>query len=225
MIEFAIQMKDLTKNYIIGDIVIPALKGINLTVIRGEIIAIMGSSGSGKSTLMNVIGCLDKADSGEYLLDGLSVMTLDENETASIRNTRIGFVFQSFNLLSRSSALENVELPLIYNRIQNKFDYKAIAFDALKRVGLEDRVYHKPLQLSGGQQQRVAIARALVNNPSILLADEPTGNLDSTTSSDIMKLFLDLNKQNITIILVTHDPQIAKYANRILYMNDGLIVS
>ncbi len=225
MTDFAIQMTGLKKNYIIGDIIIPALKGINMSVNKGEIIAIMGSSGSGKSTLMNVIGCLDKADSGEYLLDGISVLTLDANETANIRNTHIGFIFQSFNLLSRSSALENVELPLIYNRNKSDLNYKAIALDALKRVGLEDRVYHKPLQLSGGQQQRVAIARALVNNPSILLADEPTGNLDSITSNDIMKLFLDLNEQNITIILVTHDPQIAKYASRVLYMNDGIIVS
>ncbi len=225
MAQCAIQMTDLTKDYIIGDIVIPALRGINLTVTKGEIIAIMGSSGSGKSTLMNIIGCLDKANSGEYFLDGISVMSLNKNETADIRNTRIGFVFQSFNLLSRSSALENVELPLIYNRNKNKIDYKEIAFNALKRVGLEDRVYHKPQQLSGGQQQRVAIARALVNNPSILLADEPTGNLDSITSTDIMKLFLDLNKQNITILLVTHDPQIAKYASRVLYMIDGLIAS
>jgi len=221
---FAIEMTKLTKNYIIGDIVIPALKGIDLKVEKGEIVAIMGSSGSGKSTLMNVIGCLDKATSGEYFLDGISVLTLNDNEAANIRNTKIGFVFQSFNLLTRSTALENVELPLIYNRNKVGIDSNAIALGALKRVGLEDRVNHQPYQLSGGQQQRVAIARALVNNPTILLADEPTGNLDSTTSRDIMKLFSELNSQSITIILVTHDNLISKYADRVLHMNDGLIV-
>ncbi len=220
---FAIEMTNLCKNYMVGDIVIPALKGINLQVQKGDILAIMGSSGSGKSTLMNVIGCLDKANSGEYLLDGVSVLNLNDNETANIRNTKIGFVFQSFNLLTRSTALENVELPLIYNRNSSGSDSKGIAFNALKRVGLEDRVNHQPYQLSGGQQQRVAIARALVNNPSLLLADEPTGNLDTTTSHDIMKLFCELNNQGITIILVTHDSDISKYAYRVMHMNDGII--
>jgi len=221
--ENIIDIINLEKKYFIGEIVISALKGVNLTVSKGEIIAIMGTSGSGKSTLMNVIGCLDNATSGEYTLDGISVMSLNDYQKAVIRNRKIGIIFQSFNLLPRSSALENVELPLIYNRDSCGLDYKEIAFDALKRVGLEDRVYHQAHQLSGGQQQRVAIARALVNNPAILLADEPTGNLDSNTSTDIMELFMLLNQQNITILLVTHDKNIAQYANRRYCMKDGVI--
>lgn len=221
----AIKITELKKNYFIGDVMIPALSGVNLSVTKGEIVAIMGASGCGKSTLMNIIGCLDKASSGDYILDGISVMQLDDNQRANIRNKKIGFIFQSFNLLSRSTALENVELPLIYNRDINGLDCKKMAYNALEKVGLEDRVNHQAQQLSGGQQQRVAIARALVNNPTILLADEPTGNLDSKTSNDIMKLFLWLNNQNITIILVTHDKIIAEYADKRFYMKDGLIMS
>ncbi len=220
-----IQMNDLKKEYKMGDMIIHALKGIDLTVRKGDFLAIMGSSGSGKSTLMNLIGCLDKATSGEYLLDGKSVISLNKNEYALIRNEKIGFVFQGFNLLNRTSAIENVQLPLIYNRKASESDHKEMAFEVLKLVGLQDRVYHEPHQLSGGQQQRVAIARALINNPSILLADEPTGNLDTATSNDIMKLFGNLNERNITLIIVTHELDIAEYAKRTIYMNDGLIVS
>lgn len=220
-----IQMNDLKKEYKMGDMIIHALKGIDLTVRKGDFLAIMGSSGSGKSTLMNLIGCLDKATSGEYLLDGKSVISLNKNEYALIRNEKIGFVFQGFNLLNRTSAIENVQLPLIYNRKASESDHKEMAFEVLKLVGLQDRVYHEPHQLSGGQQQRVAIARALINNPSILLADEPTGNLDTATSNDIMKLFGNLNERNITLIIVTHEPDIAEYAKRTIYMNDGLIAS
>lgn len=220
-----IQMNDLKKEYKMGDMIIHALKGIDLTVRKGDFLAIMGSSGSGKSTLMNLIGCLDKATSGEYLLDGKSVISLNKNEYALIRNEKIGFVFQGFNLLNRTSAIENVQLPLIYNRKASESDHKEMAFEVLKLVGLQDRVYHEPHQLSGGQQQRVAIARALINNPSILLADEPTGNLDTATSNDIMKLFGNLNERNITLIIVTHELDIAEYAKRTIYMNDGLIAS
>ena len=220
-----IQMNDLKKEYKMGDMIIHALKGVDLTVRKGDFLAIMGSSGSGKSTLMNLIGCLDKATSGEYLLDGKSVISLNKNEYALIRNEKIGFVFQGFNLLNRTSAIENVQLPLIYNRKASESDHKEMAFEVLKLVGLQDRVYHEPHQLSGGQQQRVAIARALINNPSILLADEPTGNLDTATSNDIMKLFGNLNERNITLIIVTHEPDIAEYAKRTIYMNDGLIAS
>ncbi|WP_287373893.1 ABC transporter ATP-binding protein [Prosthecochloris sp.] len=220
-----IQMNDLKKEYKMGDMIIHALRGVDLTVRKGDFLAIMGSSGSGKSTLMNLIGCLDKATSGEYLLDGKSVISLNKNEYALIRNEKIGFVFQGFNLLNRTSAIENVQLPLIYNRKASESDHKEMAFEVLKLVGLQDRVYHEPHQLSGGQQQRVAIARALINNPSILLADEPTGNLDTATSNDIMKLFGNLNERNITLIIVTHEPDIAEYAKRTIYMNDGLIAS
>ena len=222
---YTIEMENLTKQYHIGDIIIDALRGINMKVEKGEFLALMGASGSGKSTLMNIIGCLDKATSGQYLLDGCSVVSLKDDELATIRNKKIGFVFQGFNLLSRTSAIENVELPLIYRRGDNKQYSRDDAYKALCRVGLKDRIYHEPQQLSGGQQQRVAIARALVNNPSIILADEPTGNLDSTTSEDIMKLFQELNEQEITIILVTHEQDISLYAKRVLRMKDGVFVS
>lgn len=220
-----IVIRNIKKDYVVASTIIPALKGVDLSVKKGEIIAIMGTSGSGKSTFMNILGCLDKATSGDYYLDGISVMNLNEQETSYIRNKKIGFVFQSFNLLNRSSAIENVELPLIYNSEYVKTDFREKAVSALKRVGLEDRVNHQTQQLSGGQQQRVAIARALVNGPSLLLADEPTGNLDSKTSTDIMNLFVSLNEQGITIVLVTHDINIAKYAHKRYLMKDGLMIS
>jgi putative ABC transport system ATP-binding protein len=219
-----IEINNIEKKYTIGDNVINALRGVYLNIESGDMISIMGSSGSGKSTLLNIIGCLDKGNTGEYLLDGISVMSLSKNQTADIRNKKIGFVFQSFNLLQRSSAIENVELPLIYYREKKNQENTDLAYEALKKVGLEDRIYHEAQQLSGGQQQRVAIARAIVNKPSILLADEPTGNLDSETSKDIMSLFKKLNEELITVILVTHDPIIAKYTNKIMYMKDGVFI-
>jgi putative ABC transport system ATP-binding protein len=219
-----IEINNIEKKYTIGDNIINALRGVYLNIESGDMISIMGSSGSGKSTLLNIIGCLDKANTGEYLLDGISVMSLSKNQTADIRNKKIGFVFQSFNLLQRSSAIENVELPLIYYREKKNQENTDLAYEALKKVGLEDRIYHEAQQLSGGQQQRVAIARAIVNKPSILLADEPTGNLDSETSKDIMSLFKKLNEELITVILVTHDPIIAKYTNKIMYMKDGVFI-
>lgn len=185
----------------------------------------MGASGSGKSTLMNILGCLDQSSSGDYLFENKNINSLTKNEYAEIRNQKIGFVFQGFNLLSRTTAIENVELPLLYNTKKLVQDSKKMAVEALARVGLKERIYHEPNKLSGGQQQRVAIARALINNPSIILADEPTGNLDSHTSIDIMSMFQELNEQGITIILVTHEPDIASYAKRVVIMLDGLIKS
>jgi len=202
---------------------VEALKGVSLEISDGEFVAIMGHSGSGKSTLMNLLGCLDKPTSGEYFLKGINIKKLNKNEFADIRNQEIGFVFQGFNLLSRTTALENVELPLLYDRTEQKYNAKDKAINALDRVGLSDRIKHEPNQLSGGQQQRVAIARALVNNPSIVLADEPTGNLDSKTSVEVFNLFQELNEQGITIILVTHEKDFAKYAQRIIKLKDGLI--
>lgn len=219
-----IETRNLVKTYQVGDVAVHALRGINLTVNRGEFLAIMGASGSGKSTLMNLLGCLDLPSSGDYYLDGRHVNSMNKNDYADIRNQKIGFVFQVFNLLPRTNALENVELPLLYDRNGRiKAPLKA-AMDALKRVGLADRMDHEPNQLSGGQQQRVAIARALVNNPSLILADEPTGNLDSRTSIDIMALFQELNDQGITVVLVTHEHDIARYAKRFVEMRDGLIL-
>jgi putative ABC transport system ATP-binding protein len=223
--ENVISTRGITKDYHVGDVVVHALRGIDLDVRRGEFLAIMGASGSGKSTLMNVLGCLDRPTAGEYSVGGTDVSRLTGDEYADIRNQRIGFVFQSYNLLPRTSALENVELPLFYDHTERIQDPEGSAVRALERVGLGGRLRHEPTQLSGGEQQRVAIARALVNRPSLILADEPTGNLDSRTSTDVMALFQDLNDQGITILLVTHEPDVAQYAKRIIVMRDGLIVS
>jgi putative ABC transport system ATP-binding protein len=220
-----IRVQDLYKTYRMGDVEVPALRGINLSIDHGEFVAVMGSSGSGKSTFMNIVGCLDRPTSGQYYLEGEEVGSLSRDEWAHIRNKRIGFVFQGFNLLSRTTALENVELPMMYNGFPGKQRHDRAA-EVLSLVGLEQRFDHKPNQLSGGQQQRVAIARALVNEPSLLLADEPTGNLDSVTSVEIMTLFQRLNaEQGITIVLVTHEPDIAAFARRRIVFRDGIIVS
>ena len=220
-----IRVEDLQKTYRMGDIDVLALRGVNLTIQTGEFIAIMGASGSGKSTFMNIVGCLDRPTSGRYWLEGQDVGALSRDQWAHIRNQRIGFVFQGFNLLTRTSALENVELPTMYNGLAGK-QRRERAVEVLSLVGLEKRLDHMPNQLSGGQQQRVAIARALVNRPSLILADEPTGNLDSVTSQEIMTLFQQLNaEQRITIVLVTHEHDIAEYAQRSVLFKDGLIVS
>jgi putative ABC transport system ATP-binding protein len=219
-----IETHGLTRTFEVGDISVHALRGINLTIEPGDFVAIMGSSGSGKSTLMNLVGCLDTPTSGEYVLDGERVESLTKNQRAMIRNRKIGFVFQGFNLLSRTTALENVELPLFYDRQNHVRNHQRAAIEALSRVGLADRLEHTPNQLSGGQQQRVAIARALVNQPAILLADEPTGNLDSRTSIEIMSVFQELNTEGVTVILVTHEPDVASYAKRIVGLRDGRIV-
>jgi putative ABC transport system ATP-binding protein len=219
-----IQIEAITKVYATGKTEVHALRGVDLEVGRGEMIAIMGASGSGKSTLMNILGCLDAPTDGLYVLDGVRVNGQSKNELADIRNQKIGFVFQGFNLLARTTALDNVELPLLYDRSGKKLRTRELATDALERVGLGDRLDHQPSELSGGQQQRVAVARALVTQPSILLADEPTGNLDSRTSVEVLSLFQELNEQCITVLLVTHEPDIAKYAKRVVELRDGLIV-
>jgi putative ABC transport system ATP-binding protein len=218
-----IETTQLVKTYTTGSTEVHALKGIDLAVEKGEFIAIMGTSGSGKSTLMNLLGCLDTPTSGSYLIDGVRVDGLDRNALAALRNEKIGFVFQGFNLLPRTSALENVELPMLYDRSGKKRDTQALATAALQRVGLGERLDHQPSELSGGQQQRVAIARALVTEPAIILADEPTGNLDTQTSMEVMALFQELNEQGITVVLVTHEPDIAVYAKRIVEVRDGRI--
>ena len=223
MSEAVIHTDKLVKTYATGTNEVHALRGIDLTVARGEFIAIMGTSGSGKSTLMNLLGCLDTPTSGAYELDGIRVDALDKNALAAIRNQKIGFVFQGFNLLPRTTAVENVELPMLYDRSGRKRDPRALAIAALERVGLGDRLDHQPSELSGGQQQRVAIARALVTEPAIILADEPTGNLDTRTSVEVMALFQELNEQGITVVLVTHEPNIAVYAKRIVEVRDGKI--
>jgi putative ABC transport system ATP-binding protein len=212
------------KNYQLGEVEVHALRGISLDVQHGEFVAIMGASGSGKSTFMNILGCLDIPTKGTYILEDIDVSKLTRDELAHIRNSKIGFVFQGFNLLSRTSALENVELPLLYCAMTNTERYNR-AVSALDKVGLADRVHHFPNQLSGGQQQRVAIARALVNNPSIVLADEPTGNLDSRTSVEVMGIFQELNRQGITIIIVTHEPDIAQFTRRHIVFRDGKVRS
>jgi putative ABC transport system ATP-binding protein len=219
-----IRTYDLRKTYIMGDQTISAVDGTDIEIHRGEYVAIMGPSGSGKSTLMNLIGCLDTPTSGEYVLNGERVSGLDDSELARIRNREIGFVFQTFNLLPRASALANVELPLIYARMASSKRH-ALARQALEQVGLGDRVKHQPNELSGGQRQRVAVARALVNRPSILLADEPTGNLDSRTSGEIMSLFDELNRAGNTIVLVTHEEDIAAHAGRVVRLLDGRVVA
>jgi putative ABC transport system ATP-binding protein len=219
-----IQTRQLVKVYDTGDVQVAALKGIDLDIGKGEFVAIMGASGSGKSTLLNILGCLDYPTSGEYVLDGVRVNTLNKDQLADIRNEKIGFVFQGFNLLARTTAFENVELPLLYNRSGKHGDIVKITSQALERVGLGDRMYHHPNQLSGGQQQRVAIARALVNQPAMIMADEPTGNLDSRTSIEILSTFQDLNDQGITVILVTHEHDIASYTKRIIEFRDGLLL-
>ena len=220
-----IQTNQLVKTYASGTNEVHALRGIDLSAEKGEFIAIMGASGSGKSTLMNLLGCLDTPTSGSYAIDGVSVEGLDRNQLADIRNQKIGFVFQGFNLLPRTSALENVELPMLYDRrgTAKKRDTRALATAALERVGLGDRLDHQSSELSGGQQQRVAIARALVTEPALILADEPTGNLDTRTSVEVMALFQELNEQGITIVLVTHERDIALYAKRIVEVRDGRI--
>ncbi len=219
-----IETRGITKDYVVGEMIVRALRGVDFEVTAGEFVAIMGASGSGKSTLMNVLGCLDKPTSGDYFLDGTDVSGLTRDQYADIRNQRLGFVFQTYNLLARTSALDNVELPLFYDHSSRIENPRASAIEALERVGLADRLDHEPNELSGGQQQRVAIARALVNRPAIILADEPTGNLDSRTSVDVMSVFQDLNDQGITILLVTHEPDIAEYTRRIIVMRDGRIV-
>ncbi len=219
--DVVIQLESITKTYRLGSVNVDALKEVNLTIRRGEMVAIMGPSGSGKSTLMNLLGCLDKPTFGKYTLNGTDVGSLKDDALAKLRSKELGFVFQGFNLLPRSSALGNVELPLMYAGVGQR---KANALEALTKVGLKERAKHKPPQMSGGEQQRVAIARALINKPSVILADEPTGNLDSHTSDEILKLFSTLNSENITIVLVTHEADIAQVTKRIIHVMDGRIV-
>jgi putative ABC transport system ATP-binding protein len=223
MMETIIEIRNLRKDYHVGEVTVHALRGVDLKITEGEFVAIMGTSGSGKSTMLNILGCLDKPTSGEYFLDGINVATMEKDAIARLRNHKLGFVFQAYNLLARTTALENVELPLFYNpKIKSK-ERKEAAIAALEAVGLADRMHHMPNQLSGGQQQRVAIARSLVNNPVLILADEPTGNLDTRTSFEIMDLFQDLNDKGRTIVYVTHEPDIAKFATRNIVFRDGKI--
>ena len=217
-----IEVTKLTKTYQMGRQQVPALAGVDFRIEKGEFVAIMGPSGSGKSTLMNLLGCLDYPSSGVYRLENLNIQDMNANQLADVRNQRIGFVFQSFNLLPRASALENIELPLLYGRVPKP---KEIALKALERVGLAHRAKHNPTELSGGERQRVAIARALVNRPAIILADEPTGNLDSATGKEIMDLFQELNQEEVTLILVTHEQEVAQKTKRIIQMKDGKIIA
>jgi len=219
-----IEVRGVTKVYTMGENKVFALRGVDLEVFAGDMIAVMGSSGSGKSTLMNILGCLDVPTGGSYVLDGVRVDGLSGNALADLRNQKLGFVFQGFNLLARTTALDNVELPLLYDRSHRWTDTRGMAAEALQRVGLGSRLDHVPSELSGGQQQRVAIARALVTQPTLLLADEPTGNLDSHMTVEVMALFQDLNEQGITILIVTHEPDVAKYAKRIVEVRDGHII-
>ncbi len=220
-----ISVKNLSKVYKMGDFEVHALRDVTLEIQKSSFVAVMGPSGSGKSTFMNILGCLDNPTSGEYYLDGIDVLKLDKNELATLRNNKIGFIFQSFNILPRTSALENVELPLLYNGKINAKERTERASEALRSVGLADRLHHLPSQLSGGQQQRVAIARALVNNPLIIMADEPTGNLDTHASYEIMDIFQQLNSKGITILMVTHEPDIADFALSNILFRDGQIIS
>jgi len=219
-----IDVRNVTKTYSLGEVEVHALRGVSFTIAAGEYVAIMGPSGSGKSTLMNTLGCLDRPTTGSYVLDGIDVSTLDDNQLAAIRLKKLGFIFQGFNLLARTSAVRNVALPLFYAGIPPR-ERNAAAVERLRKVGLGERLDHKPSELSGGQQQRVAIARALVNDPAVLLADEPTGNLDTATSEEIMALFAQLNAEGRTIIMVTHDEEVAHHAKRIIRVRDGLIAS
>jgi putative ABC transport system ATP-binding protein len=214
----------LKKDYYVGEVTVHALRGVNMTVTEGEFVAIMGASGSGKSTMLNIIGCLDKPSAGDYILDGVNISGLSRNELASYRNRKLGFVFQTYNLLPRTTALDNVELPLMYNASVKSKERRERAIAALESVGLADRMHHKPNQLSGGQQQRVAIARSLVNDPVVILADEATGNLDTRTSYEIMALFQELNSKGKTVVFVTHEPDIAKCATRNVIFKDGMIL-
>jgi putative ABC transport system ATP-binding protein len=223
MSQWVVETKDLTKTYKMGEVEVNALRGVSMNIAAGEVISIMGPSGSGKSTLMNLLGCLDRPTTGEYLLDGEPVAQMNGDQLADVRNRKVGFVFQSFNLMPRASALANVELPLRYSR-HNGRDRRRIATDALVSVGLSDRLHHRPNELSGGQQQRVAIARALVNQPAIIMADEPTGNLDSHSGEEILGLMLKLNRERgTTLIIITHDPDIAAHSERVVHIRDGLL--
>ncbi len=220
-----IDMKKITKVYRIGDIKVNALRGADLAIRKGEFVAIMGPSGSGKSTLMNIIGALDIPTSGSYLLEGIDISRLNDNQLAEIRNKKIGFVFQTFNLLSKSNVMGNIELPLIYSRKNPKKSRRKLVSDVIESIGLTEWTRHRPNELSGGQRQRVAIGRALVNDPAVILADEPTGNLDSRTGEEILAIFQDLNKQGKTILFVTHELELAKHAQKIIYLRDGMVIN